>query len=393
MTVIARSNTVEAVDKAPLHLDGWSLFLSRCRSSVAGKLLIFVAGLLFGLGFVHGEPLRIVVAGDGRADYPWNPTRSCDNGGINETVTKAISKAVADEHAAILLWTGDIVNVNNTNADTLKSGLERWRGIMQPLYSAQVKVWPVRGNHEVYRYLSKDNRDGEAIPNAAEVWRDVFSGTYALPTKAPKGEEDLSFYSTEGPALIIGLDHYGGADPDPLRRKHSVNQEWLDEVLNQNKKPFTFVYGHEAAFMAGLHNDDDTLAANASARNLFWQSLVKAGALYFCGHDHFYDRMSVVRSASPPGPEVFQITAGTAGAPFYTSAQYAGSALWKLQRAAHFENVYGYVLIEVDGDRATITFKGRGPSCCEKTGQSVFAPMDQMVCEPAGCKTISCQGP
>jgi len=55
-----------------------------------------------------------VVAGDGRADYPWNPPRPCDNEGMNESVTKAISKAVLDENAAILLWTGDMVNLNDT---------------------------------------------------------------------------------------------------------------------------------------------------------------------------------------------------------------------------------------------------------------------------------------
>jgi hypothetical protein len=357
-------------------------------------LLIFLAGLSFSLCLsVHGEPLRIVVAGDGRADYPWKPPRCCDNEGMNETVTKALSNAVLNENAAILLWTGDIVNVNDTNEDTLKKGLEKWRGIMEPLYKSNVKVWPVRGNHEVYRYPHQGDYDGEPIPNAAAVWKEVFSGSHALPNNAPVSDDGLSFYSVEDSALIIGLDQYGGDDPDPLTRKHLVNQKWLDPVLNQNKKPFTFVYGHEAAFMAGRHNDDDTLAADASARNLFWQSLVNAKALYFCGHDHFYDRMSVVRRTSPQGPEVFQITAGTAGAPFYTGTQYAGSALWKQQCAAHFENVYGYMLIEVDGEKATITFKGRGLSCHEKTDQLAFVPMDQMVCESSGCKTVSCQAP
>jgi hypothetical protein len=163
------------------------------------------------------------------------------------------------------------------NADTLKNGLEKWCGIMEPLYS-KVKIWPVRGNREVYRYLCKDSNDGEPIPNAAGVWRDVFSGSFALPSNGPKGEEDLTFYSTEGSALIIGLDEYPGPDPDPLRRKHLVNQKWLDRDLKQNRKVFTYVYGYEAGFMAGRHKDDDTLAADVCARNLFWQSLVHCGA-------------------------------------------------------------------------------------------------------------------
>jgi hypothetical protein len=380
------------VDKPRVHLGAWLLFLSRGRS-VARQLLIFFAGLSASFCLtVHGEPLRIVVAGDGRAEYPWGLHRSADNQGINETVTKAISDAVLNERASILLWTGDIVNVNDANADTLKNGLEKWRGIMEQLYSKNVKVWPVRGNHEVYRYLEADP-DGEPIPNAAGVWRDVFSGPYALPNNGPKGQEDLSFYSIEDSALIIGLDQYEGAHRDSLQRKHLVNQKWLDQVLGQNKKPFTFVYGHEAAFMAGRHSDDDTLAADAFARNLFWQSLVNAGALYFCGHDHFYDRMCVVRTGSKPGREVFQITAGTAGAPFYTAAQYAGSAVWKLQRAAHFENVYGYILITVDGDKATITFKGAPPTAFSQTATVTFAPMDQIVCDREGCRTKFCKSP
>jgi Calcineurin-like phosphoesterase len=382
------------VNEPPTHPGAWLLPLAHHHVPVSTRLLIFVAVLSASLCLrVDGEPLRIVVAGDGRAEYRWNPRRPCDTQGINETVTRAISNAVLNENAAILLWTGDIVNVNDTNADTLKKGLEKWRGIMEQLYSKNVKVWPVRGNHEVYRYPREGDYDGEPIPDAAAVWKEVFSGSYTLPNNAPTSDDGLSFYSVEGSALIIGLDHYGRDDADPLARKHLVNQKWLDQVLNENKKPFTFVYGHEAAFMAGLHNDDATLAADASARNLFWQSLVKAKALYFCGHDHFYDRMSVVRRTSPPGPEMFQITAGTAGAPFYTGAQYAGSDLWKLQRASHFENVYGYMLIEVDRDKATITFKGRGLSCRDKTGQLAFVPMDQMVCKPSGCKTVSCQAP
>src|SRR5262249_40941138 len=149
----------------------------------------------------------------------------------------------------------------------------------------------------------------------------------------------------EGSALIVGLDEYGGTNAEPLRRKHLVNQTWLDQVMSQNQTAFKFVYGHEAAFMAGRHADDDTLAADASDRNLFWNSLVKAKALYFCGHDHFYDRMSVVRFSSQSGPRGFQITAGTAGAPFYQGGQYADSGLWKLERVAHFDSVYGYILI------------------------------------------------
>jgi len=360
--------------------------LFRCR-----QLRIFLAALSAAFCLTgYAEPLRIVVAGDGRAEYPWRTAqpRLCDQDGINVTVAKAIGQAVANEHAAILLWTGDIALISDREDHTLENRLENWRTMMKQSCGDDVKIWPVRGNHEVYCYPDKTNYDGELIPDSAAVWRKVFPD---LPQNDPKSDDGLSFYSIEGSTLIIGLDEYSGANADPLQRKHLVNQTWLDQVLTQNRKPFTFVYGHEAAFMAGRHTDDETLAANAAARNSFLQSLLNAKALYFCGHDHFYDRMSVVRMSSPGGPKFVQITAGTAGAPFYSAGPYAGSGLWKLERVAHFDNVYGYTLIEVDGDKsATVTFKGVPPSLMDKTGPTTFAAMDQIVCDASGCKSLTC---
>jgi hypothetical protein len=374
------------MEQFPIHRRVWfSVFFSRSRL-VPRQFPILLAALSASFCVaVQGEPLKIVIAGDGRAEYRWNPRRCCDNGGMNETVTTAIAKAVSDEKASILLWTGDIVNVNDRNDGTLKGGLKKWRGIMAPLYAAGKKVWPVRGNHEVYRYPDPKNYDGELMRDSAAVWKETFP---ELPQNDPKSDDGLSFYSVEGSTLIIGLDQYGGAEDDPLQRKHLVNQKWLDQVLSQNQKPFTLVYGHEAAFMAGRHNDDDTLAANASARNSFVQSMLNAKALYFCGHDHFYDRMSVVRFSSPSAAKFFQVTAGTAGAPFYPAGQYAGSALWKQERVAHIDNVYGYILVVVDEKQATITFKGALPYGCDKGDKFTFTAMDQMVCDGSGCKTV-----
>ena len=385
-TEVERRCTLETTDRQ-LFVGSTNLHLETMSTKHLLILIVCLWASLFSSS--HGEPFRIAVAGDGRADYPWNAHRACDDDGINEMVTRAIARDVLDKNASILLWTGDIANVNDANTDTLKDGLKKWRDIMADLYSHKVKVWPVRGNHEVYRYVCSDNYDGEPIPNSSGVWREVFSGPYALPSKAPKGEEDLSFYSIQGPALIIGLDEYGQADQDPVRRKHVVNQKWLDQVLAQNKKPFTFVYGHEAAFMAGgRHLNDDTLAADSVARNIFWQSLIKARATYFCGHDHLYDRMGVVRKGPNPGRETFQITAGTAGAPAYDPVPYTGATLWTLRPAKNIPKVWGYILIEVDSDKtvATITFMGTPIKDCSGASELTFEPMDKTVCDRSGCK-------
>jgi Calcineurin-like phosphoesterase len=331
---------------------------------------------------VRGESYKIVISGDGRAEYPWNDKRCVDYDGINTVVATAICKAVLAEHANTLLWTGDIANINDRNGETLERRLQTWRNIMQPLYDAGINVWPVRGNHEVYRYVD-GSYDGEPIPDAKKAWDTVFSGRYALPANGPPDEINLSFFSVSKSILIVGLDQYGTVDADILCRRHAVKQEWLEQVLKDQKRPFMFMYGHEPAFMAGRHEDDDTLAADSCGRNAFWRSLVNAGVqVYFCGHDHFYDRMSVARNDVDHGRIVFQITAGTAGAPFYTASHYSGATQWTLQRLKHIEQAYGYILVEVDDKKATISFKAS-----DAAGECLnFVLKDQIICDATGCK-------
>jgi len=370
------------MDKPPIH--------QRVRVSIL--LAAFCASLSFS---VHCAALTIVVAGDGRAEYHWGLKRACDKDGINEGVTRAIAKAASDENASILLWTGDMTNIDVPDEGVFEKRLRAWREMVAPSGS-KVKVWPVRGNHEVYRYPDPKNYDGKPIPDAKTIWKKVFPD---LPQNEPKSDDGLSFFAVQDSALIVGLDEYGyitsqpgDSTDEPLKRRHLVNQTWLERVLEQNPKPFTFVYGHEGAFMAGRHADDDTLAADAVARNVFWESLLKARAIYFCGHDHFYDRMSVTRKWTDSPPVGLQITAGTAGAPGYTAGVYADSNFWKLERGAHFENVWGYLLIEVDSDKATITFKAASASNCCPNVQLDFVPKDRIVCDKSGCKPAPLQG-
>jgi len=209
------------MEQFPIHRRVWSSIFLDLSKLTPRRVPILFAALSAGLCLVcDGEPLVIAVAGDGRAEYPWNlPNRPCDSGGMNEWVTTAIAKAVANDNASILLWTGDIVNVNNRDQNTLEEGLTKWRGIMK-LYAKNVKIWPVRGNHEVYCYPDKANYDGELISNSTEVWKKIFP---ELPHNEPKSDDGLSFYSVEGSALIVGLDEYGGSNAEPLRRKHLVN--------------------------------------------------------------------------------------------------------------------------------------------------------------------------
>jgi len=100
-----------------------------------------------------------------------------------------------------------------------------------------------------------------------------------------------------------------------------------------------------------------------------WKSLEDAGArVYFCGHDHFYDHMKVQRQWTPLGAEMHQLTAGTAGAPFYSRRSgYPSDEDWQLEQVKHSDFVSGYILVVIEEntaskeDTATIEFKARQP--------------------------------
>lgn len=299
-----------------------------------------------------GQHFKLVVAGDGRADPLAKPARAEDVNGINVLIQKEICQAVLDEGAKAMLWTGDLV-LGAKDAAQHKSQLEDWVKIMQPLWDHGVQVLPVRGNHEA------NSNDSE------RVWNEVFTGAHALPQTGPAEAKNLTYWVEIENTLILGLDHYVyGPELSPTR--------WIAQTLADHKKAHTFAFGHEMAFMAGRHKDN--LSVNGRNRDDLVNLLIRAGSkAYFAGHDHFYDHLV---AKDDKGAELHQFVAGTAGAPLYADLGYIqDNPGWTTTRVLHLPKekdgpiVYGYMVIEIDGPKATITFKGR-------TGPGKYEPMD-----------------
>jgi len=301
------------------------------RIAIATALLAVVSTCL-------ADKWTFVVAGDGRSDS--RSSRDSDHNGINVTITKEIADAVLREHAKFLAWTGDLVLGYSQDPNAFESQLLDWRGIMKPLYDARIPVLPCRGNHD------------SGSKNAAAVWNKVFDGPFKLPQNGPDTEKNLTWFLEEGDVLFLGLHQYTAG-------QEQVDQKWVDKVLVEHKKPFVFAMGHEPAFMDGHH--EDTMDSHPVMRDIFWESLIAAGSrAFFCGHDHLYDHMKVVRSGDKPGPEMHQFVAGTSGAPFYPIGPYSGqNTVWTLTRQKNIVNTFGYLLVTIDGKKCTIEFKGR----------------------------------
>src|SRR5258708_3419717 len=92
----------------------------------------------------NAQKWSFIVAGDGRADT--RAHRPEDKDGINTLITGEVCKAVQQEKAKFLLWTGDLVAGYAKDPAEFEKQLLAWRGIMQPLYDRHIPVLPCRGN-------------------------------------------------------------------------------------------------------------------------------------------------------------------------------------------------------------------------------------------------------
>ena len=270
---------------------------------------------------------RFVIVGDSRGG---------DNG-INAAILSEIAAEIIAQDAEFVLFPGDLVTGHASQAD-LQSQLMTWRDTMQPVYDANIAVYPVRGNHDL----------GKPITGTA--WKNVFSGDYALPANGPENEIGLTYSVSHKNVFILALDQY--VSP------HRVNQFWIDARLATNTKPHIFAFGHEPAFKV---KHKDCLDDYPAERDAFWTSLKNAGCkVYACGHDHFYDHAVVEDGDGNPNNNISQYLVGTAGAPIYKwSPPYNGNnTSYTVKQRRHAEK-HGYVLVEVSGSDVKLTWYGR----------------------------------
>jgi 3',5'-cyclic AMP phosphodiesterase CpdA len=281
-------------------------------------------------------PWRFAVVADTRGTSGSSP--------INTAAVNAIVQSLTGEGIDLLLVPGDLVNGSTSVA--LGTQLSTWRAAMAPIYSAGIAVYPIRGNHET--------------AGGTTAWKNAFPDVPQNGPTTPASEVGLTYSVTHNNALFIGFDEYV--------RSHRVNQAYLDGLLNAPDRPaHVFVFGHEPAFSA---SHTDTLASDATNRDIFWNSLGGAGvSMYFCGHDHFYAR-SAIEDAN--GNPVQQLIVGAGGAPFHI---YGGYSDPKVQPIYNDDDHYGYLLVSVEGLAVNVQYKAQ----LNVAQPNVFTTVDQFA--------------
>lgn len=321
------------------------------RNHIKSVKLIVLLSLMVLCAVVPGyaqnaSAWRFAVICDTRGDNNDTPGKSC----INDFILGTIAKSVANDDVQLVIFPGDLVNGWASPGGTpYAKQFENWKAAMAPIYSKNINVYTVRGNHEFGPYKG----DVRPVPYPYPLERNVdlvkaYDDAFGKdnPQNGPAGEIGLTYYFSHKNAFFVAFDQ--------LENFYKNNQPWFDEVLekkfNKKETPHIFTYGHMPAFSIG-HND--CLATYPEDRDKFWNSFGKAGGkIYFCGHDHLYNRAGIKDSN---GNEIFQVLSGSCGAP-----NSSWTAPYKDSRAHgyfHNESKYGYMLVTIDGKKVSVEWK------------------------------------
>jgi len=321
------------------------------------RFLLRVASLFLFLilcGCSHGQiaqeqtaPWKFAVI----ADTQGNKNTESHKPFINEKILTLIADDIARKHPDFVLVAGDLVSgwlYNGGNDYPTQFAV--WKEVMKPVYDAGIRVYPIRGNHEdgperfVLSPLPADLEPPEGSQESLRsAFREAFDQEY-IPQNGPEGEEGLTYSFSYKNTFIIGLDEY-------TLHQHKVNQSWIEEQIAQKTEAHLFVFGHEPAFTV---NQKDNLSFYAEDRDMFWSAVGNGGGrVYFCGHDHMYNRAF---NTDRSGNAIRQITVGTGGGrPHEWSGEHLDET--DIIGEYHMEDLYGYVIVIVDGSKATIQWK------------------------------------
>ena len=296
--------------------------LIRCRLSTAA--LVHVLALLFLL--LLGSSVVPALAqdlGEGSARFSFvvvgdTQDDGTTGGGINDNLWPAMAYDMNALNPDFALFCGDLVS-GSSSIDTTVIQWEQWKVATGPLTATR---YMVPGNHDMYGGAQTYTRWTQTFP-----W---------LPTSnSPSGEKGMSYWFDVGGTRVISVTtdlHTGGTAPD---------QKWLDGALaSAAGMDHVFVFSHRPIQFSSAESTGGSGGA-------FWQSLLSNDASgYFSGHWHRYqpDRIGGGGLASPPGP--YEVLVGTGGG-------------WQgFEPIRPYQQVPGFLLVEVDGLRVTASFYG-----------------------------------
>lgn len=298
------------------------------------------------------SPWKFAVFCDTRGDKK-TPGKEC----LNRDIIKKIAQDIVAEGCELVIVPGDLIYSKLEIGCTLSNDEQfgSWKEAMTAVYEKKIPVHTIRGNHESGPRPQKkesESKDSNFDVKCNIVSDEMLKSSYlnafgtANPQNGPDGEVGLTYYFTHKNAFFVGFDAYV--------KPNRVNLSWFKQILKErdaNTTPHLFTYSHCPAYEV-VH--EDSLACYPQQRDEFWNLLAEnGGKLYFCGHDHMYDRASVTAAN---GVEVFQTLVGSCGAPFKTKQTSSYKNL-KVKNYFHNDTNYGYLIVTVAKNNLNVEWR------------------------------------
>ncbi|MBI9034007.1 MAG: metallophosphoesterase [Bacteroidales bacterium] len=323
---------------------------------------LLTIGLILLVCLCYSQSYKFAVICDTRSDGDHN-----GEAGVNVSAVKAVCNHLKKSGAEFVIAPGDFIcgNVkwynssesppsNHTQYQTFLNAAQS-EGVVLPGKKGDITIYPVRGNHECYQQILTE--DCIELAWTANIG-------YALPENGPDNEIGFTYSFLYKGSLFVGLDQYMHASADK-KSGIGLDQNWLNEEIQKNPKAeHIFAFGHTPAFAA---QHQDCLGEDSIARNTFLQSINGRTGVYFCGHDHFYARAKIpVYNQTGRVDNYLQQVITPSGAPFLGGFSPKWDGKYKNQNTetqSYMDNVLGYQLVTVDGDKVTVEFIATNDAC------------------------------
>ena len=297
-------------------------------------------------------------------DTQWKTEMNAPFHGTAIHTIDAINAEFVRQKVDFVIQVGDLVETPSAVAFQTRAAHNK------ALTAANIRFYPVRGNHDAMNYDVVNGDDKEMKKEAVAQFKQAFSG---LPGTAGGGGSSPDLPGAAG--LTYSFTHKGGKficlDTFPLiddgskgGKAYTVGDylPWIEAELKKDDHRFAFVFAHKNLLgqnhKDNLFGDDETNQdSQPETQNAFFACLQRHGVRYFLsGHDHMYNRS---RIASPDGKsEIEQIICGSAAHKFYLPEE---PFLQRETPIAQELNRIGFIIVRVDGERIRFEYYSTEP--------------------------------
>jgi outer membrane autotransporter protein len=333
-----------------------------------------------------------LLCGRAYATAPWSfaligDTRGGDDEATNFTGVSTYLNPIASKIASLgpsaVFVNGDLINgddpfgfvdpIKYPGQDLAHPGLAyatqfaNWGTAMQPVITAGIPIYTVRGNHENAALEITDT-----IPSLRSAYFNAFGTTdttkliqplVIVPQNGPNDansngdQRGYTWNLTLNNIRVIAVDQYFYyAQPYGLmdnRLYYTIDQTWLAQQLSSaTSAKYTFVMAHEPAYsldsQGSFYGVGDP--RGATNRGIFWDSLGSSGVkVYLDSHVHC---LQVGTAQDSSGVTIYQIVTGNGGAPQEQSVTYEPTYTPVISDTVN----YGFALFTVADNGVIVDF-------------------------------------